>query len=54
MYTNMPFGLINIEETFQHVMDIDFSKEKDKILVIYLDDITVCFQSPMRSMWHIC
>ena len=44
MYAKMSFGLMNVGETFQRSMDIDFADEKDKILVIYLDDITVFSQ----------
>jgi hypothetical protein len=42
MYAKMIFGLMNAGETFQRDMDIDFVDEKDKFIVIYLDDIT-CF-----------
>ena len=41
MYSKMPFGLMNARATFQRAMDIAFSEEKDKFVVIYLDDITV-------------
>jgi hypothetical protein len=41
MYAKMPFGLMNAGATFQHAMDIAFIGEKDKFVVIYLDDITV-------------
>ena len=41
MYSKMPFKLINVGATFQRAMDIAFAEEKDKILVIYLDDIIV-------------
>ena len=41
MYEKMPFGIMNARATFQQAMDITFSKEKDKFVVIYLDDITV-------------
>ena len=40
MYTKMPFGLMNAGATFQREMDIAFAKEKDKVVVVYLDDIT--------------
>ena len=41
MYPKMSFGLMNAEDTFQRAMDIAFSEEKDKFVVIYLDDITI-------------
>jgi hypothetical protein len=41
MYDKMPFGLINAGATFQRAMDIDFVGEKDKFIVIYLDDMTI-------------
>ena len=41
MYSKMPFGLMNVGATFQRSMYISFSEEKDKFVVIYLDDITV-------------
>ena len=41
MYSRMPFGLINAGATFQRAMDIAFIGEKDKFVVVYLDDITV-------------
>ena len=45
MYAKMPFGLINAGATFQRAMDIAFIEEKKKIMVIYLDDITVFSKS---------
>jgi ribonuclease HI len=41
MYEKMPFGLMNVGATFQRAMDIAFVGEKDKFVLIYLDDITV-------------
>ena len=41
MYDKMPFGLMNDGATFQRAMDIAFVGEKDKFVVIYLDDIIV-------------
>ena len=40
MYVKMPLGLMNAGETFQRTMDIDFADEKDRFIVISLDDIT--------------
>ena len=41
MYTKMSFGLMNARATFQRAMDIYFVEEKEKFVVIYMDDITV-------------
>ena len=41
MYAKISFGLTNVGVTFQREMDIAFLEEKDKFVVIYLDDITV-------------
>ena len=45
MYDKIPFGLMNAGETFQRAMDIAFVGERDKFVVIYLDDITDFSQS---------
>ena len=41
MYAKISFGIMNVGAMFQWDMDIAFTDEKDTILVIYLDDITV-------------
>ena len=41
MYVKMPFGLMNAGATFQRAMDIAFAEEKEKFVVIYMDDITI-------------
>jgi hypothetical protein len=41
MYAKMPFGFMNAGETFQRAMYIYFIGERDKFVVIYLDDITM-------------
>jgi hypothetical protein len=41
VYDKMPFGLVNVGETFQREMDIEFVGENDIFIVIYLDDMTV-------------
>ena len=41
MYDKMPFGLMNAGATFQRAMGIAFVGEKEKFVVIYLDDITI-------------
>lgn len=40
-YQKMPFGLINVGATFQRAMDIAFKGLINKMVVVYLDDITV-------------
>ena len=53
MYAKMPFRLMNVGETFQWEMDIAFVDEKDKILVIYLDDINVFSNSDEEHVAHL-
>jgi hypothetical protein len=53
MYAKMPFGLMNAGETFQHAMDIAFIGEKDKFVVIYLDDITIFLKSDKEHCCHL-
>lgn len=45
MYVKMPFDLMNVGATFQRVMDFTFANEMGRFIVIYLDDITVFFES---------
>ena len=53
MYAKMPFGLMNARATFQRDMDIDFYDEKDKLIIIYLDDITVYSASDEEHLKHL-
>jgi hypothetical protein len=53
MYAKMPFGLMNAGATFQRAMDIAFIGEKDKFVVIYLDDITVFSRSDKEHCCHL-
>jgi hypothetical protein len=53
MYAKMPFGLMNAGATFQRAMDIDFIREKDKFVVVYLDDITVFSKSDKEHCCHL-
>jgi hypothetical protein len=53
MYEKMPFGLMNPGATFQRAMDIDFIGEKDRFVVIYLDDITVFSASDEEHLQHL-
>jgi hypothetical protein len=53
MYAKMPFGLMNVGATFQRVMDIAFVGEKDKFVLIYLDDITIYSSSHEEHLNHL-
>jgi hypothetical protein len=53
MYAKMPFVMMNIGSTFQREMDIGFSNEKDKFIVIYLDDIMVYSASDEQHLEHL-
>jgi hypothetical protein len=53
MYAKMPFGLMNAGPTFQQAMNIAFIREKDKFVVIYLDDITVFSRSNKEHCCHL-
>jgi hypothetical protein len=53
MYVKIPFGLMNAGATFQRAMDIAFIEEKDKFMVIYLDDITVFSRSGKEHCCHL-
>jgi hypothetical protein len=53
MYAKMPFRLMNVGETFQRAMDITFIGERDKFVVIYLDNITVFSRSDEEHCCHL-
>jgi hypothetical protein len=53
MYVKMPFGLMNDGDTFQRAMDISFVDELGRILVIYLDDITVFSKTKEENLLHL-
>jgi hypothetical protein len=53
MYAKIPFGLMNKGATFQHAMDIAFIGERDKFVVIYLDDITVFSKYDKEHFQHL-
>ena len=53
MYDKMPFELMNAGATFQRAMDIAFVGERDKFVVIYLDDIIVFSQSDDEHLKHL-
>jgi hypothetical protein len=53
MYAKIPFGFMNAGETFQRAIDIAFIGEKDKFVVIYLDDITIFSRSDKKHCQHL-
>ena len=53
MYARMPFGLINTRATFQRAMDITFTGEQDKFVVVYLDDINVFSKDDAQHIEHL-
>ena len=53
MYAKMPLGLMNAGEIFQQSMEIDFSYEKDNILVIYLHDLVFFSKSDEEHIAHL-
>ena len=53
MSAKMPFGLMNARATFQRAMDITFSEENDRFVVIYLDDITIYSKYDQDHLKHL-
>ena len=53
MYAKMNFGLMNAGETFQRAMDIAFTEEKDKFVVVYMDDITAYSRLDKEHIQHL-
>jgi hypothetical protein len=53
MYDKIPFGMMNTGATFQRAMDIAFMGEKDRFMVIYLDDITIFSKSDDEHLQHL-
>ena len=53
MYSKMPFRLMNAGATFQRAIDIDFVGEKEKFVLIYLDDIIVFSSSQKDHLQHL-
>jgi hypothetical protein len=52
MYAKIPFGLMNAGATFQRAMNIAFIGERDKFMVIYLDDIKVFSRFDRENCEH--
>ena len=53
MYAKMSSGIQNAGAMFQWDMDIAFTNEKHKILVIYLDNITILSKSDEEHVAHM-
>jgi hypothetical protein len=53
MYDKMSFRLMNAGTTFQRAMDITFVGERDKFVVIYLDDLTIFYKSDAGHLVHL-
>ena len=53
MYAKIPFGLMNAGAAFQCAMDIAFTEEKDKFVVVYMDDITFYSTSDREHIKHL-
>jgi hypothetical protein len=53
MYDKIPFVLMNAGTTFQREMDIAFIDERDKFVVIYLDDLTVFSKYDAEYLVHL-
>jgi hypothetical protein len=53
MYAKIPFGIMNVGATFQRAMDISFVGEKDKFVLIYLDDLTMFSHIHKEHLQHL-
>ena len=53
MYAKMPFGLMNTRANLQRAMDIAFADERDRFVVIYMNDITVYSRSDREHIRHL-
>ena len=53
MYSKIPFVLMNAGATFQCAMGIPFAEEKDKFVVVYMNDITVYSRYENEHIRHL-
>jgi hypothetical protein len=53
MYEKIPFGMMNAGATFQQETYIAFVGERDKIVIIYLYDLTIFFNSDAEHLVHL-
>ena len=52
-FLRMPFGLLNVDATFQRAMDFSFKELIGKIIEIYQDDLTVFSKERSDHRSHI-
>ena len=52
-YSKMPFGLTNVGATFQKAMDMAFKKMIEKIVLVYLDEITIYLKNVIDHFGHL-
>lgn len=52
-YHCMPFSLINVGATFQCAMDLSFGDLRNKIIVVYLDDLTIFSKKREEHAYHL-
>ena len=52
-YLRMPFGLLNVGETFQRAMDYAFNELIGKIIEIYQDELTVFSKERSDHIGHL-
>lgn len=53
MCHKMPFGLINVDATFQRATDNSFVGKRDRFIVIYLDDMAIFSKSYKCHIKHL-
>ena len=53
MYNKIPLGLMKVGATFQREMEIAFAGQKDRFVVIYLDDIIFYSKSDEDHLKHL-
>jgi hypothetical protein len=51
-YKHMPFGLINVGESFQRAMDVYFQGLINKCVVVYLDVVTMYLKNREEHIQH--
>lgn len=49
----MPFGLCNTKATFERAMDYAFRELVNKILLVYVDDITIFSHNKGSHIQHL-